>query len=296
MPTKQNISKVRFIINPISGRGKNKNIPLLIGKILDRTKFSHEIYFTQSQADATRLSREAKDRGMDLVIAVGGDGTVHEVGKALIGSNTALGIIPTGSGNGLARHCGIPCDPVKAIKLINEMKTSTIDTVKINGDHFLNMAGIGFDAYIAKKFSIDIKRGFFTYVKLVMRHFFSYKCQDYKLIIDGKNIEKKAFLISFANSSQYGNNICISPKAKIDDGLLDIAILRPFPLVSTPMMLLQLLSSKFDSSKYLDIIPAKDVTVEGGPFHTHLDGEPVTSKDSLHLSVLPSSLKLVCNL
>jgi diacylglycerol kinase (ATP) len=296
MPTTPNIFKVRFIINPISGKGKNKGIALLIGKTLDRTKFSHEICFTQSQADATRLSREAKSKGMDLVVAVGGDGTVHEVGKALIGSNTVLGIIPTGSGNGLARHCGIPCDPVKAIKLINEMKTRTIDTVKINGDHFLNMAGIGFDAFIAKKFSLDIKRGFFTYLKLVMKHFFDYKCQDYKLVIDGKKVEQKAFLISFANSSQYGNNIRISPQAKIDDGLLDIAILRPFPLASTPVMLYQLLSSKIDNSKYLEIIPAKEVTVEGGPFHTHLDGEPVTARNHLHLSVLPSSLKLVCNL
>lgn len=296
MPTRPNIFKVRFIINPISGNGKNKDIALLIGKILDRTKFTHEICFTQSQADATRLSREARDKGMDLVVAVGGDGTVHEVGKALIGSNTALGIIPRGSGNGLARHCGIPCEPVKAIKLINQMKMRPIDTVKINGDHFLNMAGIGFDAYIAKKFSLDIKRGFFTYLKLVMKHFFSYKCQDYKLIIDGKKMEQKAFLISFANSSQYGNNIRISPKAKIDDGLLDVVILHPFPLISTPRLIFQLLSSKIDQSKYVEIIPGKEIIVEGGPFHTHLDGEPVTSKNNLNLTVLPFSLNLVCNL
>ncbi len=291
--TNTNISKIRFIVNPVSGNGKNKDIDILIGKTLDRKKFSHEICFTQGPGDATRLSREAKDKAIDIVVAVGGDGTVHEVGKALIGSNTALGIIPTGSGNGLARHCGISCNPKKAIELINKMTIHSIDTVKINEDHFLNMAGIGFDAMIAKKFAQDGRRGFFTYLKLTVNSFFSYKSFDYKFTIDGKEMNETAFLISFANSSQYGNNIRISPKAKIDDGFLDVAILKPFSWLSLPLLSVQLLTSNIDKSKYLHIIPGKEVIVEGGPFHIHLDGEPATSQDKIHLTIIPSSLKLV---
>lgn len=296
MHTTKNISKVRFIVNPISGNGKNKGIGTLIEKTLDHSQFSHEICFTKMQGDATRLCREAQDKGMDLVVAVGGDGTVHEVGKALIGSSTVLGIIPTGSGNGLARHCGIPCDPIKAIELINHMTIRTIDTVEINGDHFLNVAGIGFDAHIAKKFSEHGMRGFFTYMKLVFKEFFSYKGQDYVLKIDGKEIAQRAFMISFANSTQFGNNIRISPKAKINDGLLDVAILSPFPLWSIPLMLLQLFTSNIDKSKYLNIFFGKEVIIEGGPFNAHLDGEPVTLEMNIHLKVVPASLKLICNL
>ena len=293
LPTNTNISKARFIVNPISGNGKNKDIDILIGKYIDRSKFSHEICWTRREGDASKLSKEAKEMGIDVVVAVGGDGTVHEVGNALIGSNTALGVIPTGSGNGFARHCGIPCNPKQAIELLNKASVHQVDTVKINEDHFLNMAGIGFDAHIAHEFSKNEGRGFLNYLKLVLKNFQSYKPNEYKLTIDGKEMHRHAFLISFANSSQYGNNVLISPKSKIDDGLFETVILKPFSWISIPYLLTQLLTSNINHSKCMEIISGKEVIIDGGPFQLHLDGEPAVSHDKIHLTIHPLSLKVL---
>jgi diacylglycerol kinase (ATP) len=291
----KNTSKVLFIINPASGNGKNKAISSIIENTIDRAKFNYEIKYTTKQGDASKFSSEACLNEYDMVIAVGGDGTVHEVGIPLIGSNTALGIIPTGSGNGLARHCKIPCNSKKAMDVINRMQIQRIDTIKINEDHFLHMACIGFDAHIAKKFSEYGKRGFLSYLKVSIKEFFAYKSQKYHLVIDGIASTHQAFLISFANSAQYGNNILISPQAKIDDGLLDVAVLRPFPFMSIPFLALQLFTGNINKSKYLKIIPCKTIEIVGGPFKAHLDGEPVTFEKNIQMSVFPASLRLCSN-
>ncbi len=294
MPQLKSISKICFIINPISGKGRAKGIAELIEKYLDKSKFTYEILYTTAKGDATRLSKDASEKGLDLVIAVGGDGTVHEVGKALIHTNTALGIIPAGSGNGLALHCNIPTDPKKAIELINRMTLHDIDTIQVDMDHYLNMAGIGFDAHIAWRFAEHGKRGLFNYIKLILFDYFSYKNNEYNLTIDGKTISRQSFLISFANSAQYGNNFRISPHSKINDGYLDVVILHPFSTWSAPSMLFNLLRSQ--PSKYIEIIPAKEVIIHGGPFKAHMDGEPATFNKDACLKINPNSLKLLCEI
>jgi len=218
--------KIRFIVNPISGVGRQKIIEKLIDEQLNRTLFDYEIVYTKASKHATELAKEALANNCHIVVAVGGDGSVNEIAKGLVGSNTSIAIIPTGSGNGLARHLQIPLDLKKAMALINASKKTTIDTIQLNEETFVNVAGVGFDAHIGWEFAKFGKRGLLSYIKLILRELPKYKAQDFELIIDGKSIHQKAFLISFANGSQWGNNAHIAPLADAADGFMDIAILK----------------------------------------------------------------------
>ena len=217
-----------FIVNPISGVGRQKVIEKLIDLHLDRTLFDFEIVYTKAAKHATEIAKQAVADNFNILVAVGGDGSVNETAKALIGSNTAMAIMPTGSGNGLARHLKIPLDLKKAMKIINTAKETRIDTIQFNNETFINIAGVGFDAHIGWEFAKFGKRGLSSYLKIIMREFPKYKAKDFELTIDGKTVQKKAFLISFANGSQFGNNAHIAPQADVADGVMDIAILNDF--------------------------------------------------------------------
>src|ERR1051325_8729292 len=213
---------ILFIVNPISGVGRQKVIEKLIDRYLDKKKYEPSIAYTRARAHAIALASEAAQNDFDVVVAVGGDGSVNETGKGLVGTNTGMAILPTGSGNGLARHLGIPMKLEKAMQVINEGRIMSIDTVKMNNERFFGMAGIGFDAHIGWEFARFGKRGFSSYVKFFLREFPGYRAQKYELTLDGKKIEREALLISFANGSQYGNNAAIAPNADIGDGLMDV--------------------------------------------------------------------------
>lgn len=221
-----------FIVNPISGIGRQKVIEKLIDEQLDRTLFDYEIAYTKAAKHAIELSKDAALRNIDIVVAVGGDGSVNETAKGLVNTNSALAIIPTGSGNGLARHLNIPLNLKKAMQVINKGKQTAIDSIQMNDETFVNVAGIGFDAHIGWEFAKFGKRGFSSYIKVITREFPKYKAQDFELIIDGNKVTKNAYLISFANGSQWGNNAYIAPTADISDGEMDIAILRDFKLMN----------------------------------------------------------------
>ncbi|MCK6649852.1 MAG: YegS/Rv2252/BmrU family lipid kinase, partial [Bacteroidia bacterium] len=214
--------KICFIVNPVSGIGRQKVIEKLIDQLLDRTLFEYEIQYTKAAKHATELAKDAALRNFDIVVAVGGDGSVNETAKGLIGTKTAMAIIPAGSGNGLARHLKIPIDIKKAMEVINMGVISTVDSIRFNDETFVNVAGIGFDAHIGWEFAKFGKRGFSSYLKVIMREFPKYKARKYELEIDGKTIYPEAFLISFANGSQWGNNAYIAPTADISDGIMDI--------------------------------------------------------------------------
>ena len=227
--------EILFIVNPISGTGKQKKLNKNLEKTLNYSLFNPTIVYTQHAGHATEMSREAIGR-YKYVIAVGGDGTVNEVVKALTGSETTMGIIPVGSGNGLARHLNIPMDMDEAIKVINKQLTERIDTVKINNELSVNVSGVGFDAHVAHKFAKNGKRGSIPYVKIAATEFQHYKTQAYKIVADGKPMFRNAFMISLANSAQFGNNALISPEAKIDDGLVDICIVRKPNALELPIV------------------------------------------------------------
>ena len=242
--------KIRFITNPISGTGKQKGIEAVIKKYLT---FSYDIVYTQKGGDATMLSQKAiKDR-IDIVVAVGGDGTVNECAKALIGSNVAMGVIPCGSGNGFAYHLGMEKDIKKAILQLNTSIISTIDSCTANEEKFVNVSGIGFDAHIANLFANNSKRGFVNYLRLIIKEL-SYQPKRYKIEYNNTKREVKSYLIAFANASQYGNDFEISPFAKLDDGLIDFVIVKAFTKWKIPFFLLRVAKGKVHLSKNVEII------------------------------------------
>ena len=285
-------AKLIFIINPISG-GKDKGyLPSLIEKYF--AKGSYEAVFTENPEHATQLTYEGIEKGFTDFIAVGGDGTVNEVAKALIGTTHNLGIVPYGSGNGLARHNNIPLNTEKALELIQNYTVKRIDTCTLNNMPFINMSGVGFDAHIGKLFAQSKGRGLSTYVSTTINEFMHYKSQHYTIHIDGKMYDKDAFLISFANSSQYGNNAFIAPNADMQDGLLDICIMKPFPTFEIIDLGFKLFTKNIDKSHYVETIQASEIIVEReNAGEIHVDGEPFDTGKTLRIKVVPHSLNLL---
>lgn len=286
--------EIVFIINPRSGTQSKERVVELIHQHLDPEKFKIRIEFTQRPAHATQLAWQAASDRVAYVIAVGGDGTMNEVARALVHSPTALGILPMGSGNGLARHLQIPIDTVKALQRINQERCITIDTCTLNGKPFFCTAGVGFDAYIGRVFSMQKTRGFGTYLRTAVQEFFGYQPTNYRLNWNGKTIEKKAFVISFANAAQYGNNAFIAPGADISDGLMDISIIRPFPVTTALGIGVRLFGKTLHLSPYVDTIRTNEITVTSdAPHLIHVDGEPFEVDDQLTVKLKPLSLKVL---
>ncbi len=286
--------KILFVINPISGGRAKYNFPEKIDKYLDKTKFEYECVFTENHGHGSVLAAEAIKNGADILVAVGGDGTINEVASEVDGTDKLMGIIPFGSGNGLARSLGIPVGDVQAIRRINNFHVSKIDTGTFNGKKFFNMAGVGFDAQISSRFAENIKRGLINYIKIVFSEVSNYDCQDYHLTIDGKEYEFKAFMISIANSSQYGNNAHISPFASLEDGLLDICIVKPFPLYIFPALALRMFRKNSHKSNYLEIIQGRKIVItRSHEAAVHLDGDPFSMGTILNIGVNTHSLNIL---
>lgn len=286
---------IRFIVNPASGssRSRSKDVAQLIDQYLDKTVFIPEITFSSAPGQSFILSREAADQGIDIVVAVGGDGSVNEVAKGLTGYNVTLGIIPIGSGNGLARHLNIPMDISKAIEILNFGKTMLIDTVSINDNQFISIAGVGFDALVADKFAQSETRGFLTYFRIATRAYPFYKPKKYELDIDGKIIKRRALFISFANSDQFGYNTTIAPNADITDGLIDVCIVQKIPMFKAPLIAHLLLAKKIDQSSYVEIIKARQVFLRRRKNEViNIDGEPVLLSRNLSLKVNHLALRV----
>jgi len=231
-----------------------------------------------------------------LVVAVGGDGTVNEVARGLIGSKCHMGIVPMGSGNGLARHLRLPIKTKEAIEIINEHKIQNIDTATLNGEYFVNVAGIGFDAHIAHMYAGTKKRGPLPYAKMATLEFPKYKSKKYDVIIEGKSYKLKAFLISFANSAQFGNNAYISPHAIINDGLLDVCLMSDFPKVEAGQLAIKLFNKRMDKSKYMKIIRGTTIKViSKESIKGHIDGEPINLPNEIEVKVNQGSLNVIYN-
>ncbi|PJJ83733.1 diacylglycerol/lipid kinase family protein [Mucilaginibacter auburnensis] len=285
--------KVLFIINPISGGKKKDDVPGQIARFLDKTLFEATIIFTTGVAHARHAAAEAVGT-YDVVVAVGGDGTVNETAAGLVGSQVVLGIIPCGSGNGLSRFLQIPMNIKEAILNLNEMRVEAIDSAEANGMPFFNVAGLGFDAHIGHVFADGKKRGFLRYAKSALTEILNYQSHTYYLTIDGVNYAQKAFILSIANSSQYGNNAHISPKASVQDGSLDVCIVKPFPLYRFPELVVRMFTKTADGSSFVQIIKGQNITVKrdfAGPMH--LDGEPVTMGALVDIKVKPGTLNVI---
>ncbi len=281
-----------IIINPISGTRNKDFVVNLIDRHLSQEEFDYGIVYTEGPGHATELAKAAADDGFDLVIAAGGDGTVHETAVGLIHSHTALGIIPVGSGNGLGRHLHIPTHVAKAIKLLSDCASTKIDVCTANGHPFFNVAGVGYDAKIARKFAKLPTRGFKSYISSVLKEWRSYKPKKYKLITNDLEIKKRAFLISIANGSQFGNNAWIAPNAKLNDGLMDICILKEFNVLAVPMLAYQLFNKAIDESAYTESLKTDSLIIKQKSKRAHLDGEPYKLGKTIEFKVLPKALNI----
>lgn len=283
-------TRIRFIINPISGVNSKHNLPALIETYLNLDRFDYDIVFTEYRKHAEAIAKQSIQEKIDIVCAVGGDGSVHEVGTALIGSKTHLAIIPAGSGNGLARHLNISLDPIKAIRNINDMNLIHMDTVLVNDKPFLNTGGYGFDALIAKKFEEGKQRGFLSYIKLVFREFFKYNPVNVSVDVNGQIKSMPVMLCTIANASEFGNGFCVSPKSDVTDGKIELFLLKPFRFWSIPLLVFQFFRRKTHRSRFAEIISFEKAKIHLTKNMAHYDGEPFDVKNELHVQVVPKSL------
>ncbi len=287
-----NKENLLFLINPISGGKSKKRMLTIIEKYLDHSQFDYEILMTQYAGHAAVVLEE-RDKLEETVIAVGGDGTVNEIAKVLVGTKKAMGIIPQGSGNGLARHLNISLNPVRAIQQLNQSIKTPIDTAALNGHFFVSIAGVGFDSLIAQKFTSSSSRGFLGYASLVLKEYFKFKEQEYRLILDGKEKMVNAAFISFANSNQFGYNTVIAPHAHIADGLLEVCMMRKPRLFQIPSILFKVWTKKAHQSKLLEIIQAKSIVLQPNLLQfANVDGESIEVGEKIEISLQPNSLFL----
>ncbi|MBP3763664.1 MAG: diacylglycerol kinase family lipid kinase [Bacteroidales bacterium] len=286
--------KTVIIVNPISGIGRQKKIEKILKDNLNQDLFDYTVRYTEHIHHGTTLAREAADQGADCVVAVGGDGSVNDVVQGIRGSNTRLGIIPCGSGNGLARTLKLPLTPALAVRVLNQQHEMAIDAIEINGRHLsVNASGVGFDAYIARLMHAAKTRGLAAYTNLFLREYTSYRNQDYTLTVDGRTLVRNAWLIAVANSQQYGNNLTVAPKAKLDDGLMDITILDRIPpdhlAITVPLAFTKL----FDLSGHVEMLKARDVLIEGNlDKWVNIDGEGENIGKSIHFVMQPGAVPL----
>ena len=285
-----------MLINPISGTRDKKGICDLTASSLKAVGIDLEITETQYKGHGAELAREAAGAGMDMVVAAGGDGTVNEVASVLMHSDTALGIIPCGSGNGLARSLGLPMDFDAAIDIIARNRPTAIDCGVADGLPFFCTFGMGFDAVVTEKFASGERRGKMQYVRSALMEFINFTPDSYALEIDGEVYTEEALLIAVCNTPQYGNNAYIAPRASLTDGFLDVTVVRNGPIFQQAMAGLGLLSGQIDRNRYVDTFKAKEVKIirlKDGP--AQIDGEPLTLGRKVNIHCEHSCLKVLGN-
>ena len=294
MSTDAKKESILFLVNPKSGVGGKKRIPQMVERYIDHNRYDADIRFTEYAGHAYELAKDAVARGIDAVVAVGGDGTVNEVGRALVHTATAMGVLPCGSGNGFARHLGIPIGTKKSIEFINKAESVFVDYGKINGHPFFCSCGVGFDALVSSDFAKGNSRGVFNYIKKSLIDWVTYKPETYLIETDSIKKEFEAFVIACGNASQYGNNAYIAPFASMRDGLITVSILSPFNTFEVPMMAAHLFTHTFDESNHMTGLVTSWMRVvreKAGP--VHYDGEPFLMDKELYVEMVPAGLKVL---
>ena len=287
------MKNIAFIVNPISGTKAKNRVAKLIRELLDLQQFAPTVVVTEYAGHATQLAQQFAMEDYYAVVAVGGDGTINEVASGLIGTNTALGIVPNGSGNGFARHLDISTRMNRAIEMLNSSEVISVDYGLVNNLPFFSTCGVGFDAIVAQDFS-DSSRGFKGYVQSIFKDLFQYKPETYHLKGEGIDMTTTAFLVNFANASQWGYDAYIAPKASVQDGWLDIAIVSEFPMTAAAGLALSLFTKNIDEKLHMNTIRAKELTLtrtSEGPMH--IDGTPVMMPAELHVKIVEEGLKVL---
>jgi len=288
--------RIVFIINPHSGTQAKKEVPELIGTYLDKEKFAYNVCFTEYAGHAVEICHRCVEDSTDIVVAVGGDGTINEVARSVVHSDTALAIMPCGSGNGLARHLGIPLDMKKAIKIINRCNIEALDYGVVNGLPFFCTCGMGFDAFISYKFAAAGRRGPMTYLENILKEGLKYKPEIYEVTDDTGTHKYNAFLIACANASQYGNNAYIAPQATMTDGLMDVIIMEPFDVFEAPQISIDMFNKTLDKNSRIKTFKAKSIHIhrtEQGVIH--FDGDPIMTGKDIDVRIEPQGIKIITN-
>jgi diacylglycerol kinase (ATP) len=289
------VKNVLFIVNKYAGAGYQ---PQVEGRILTAcAKFDVEctIEFTSGPGHATDLAKEGSKKNFDIVVAVGGDGTLNEVARGLLNSKTPMGIIPKGSGNGLARHLGISMKMDKALEQLLTGKAVKMDTFRLNGKLSLNVSGIGFDGHIANLFAKKKRRGFWTYARLVTLHYINFKEFTAELELEDHAFTRHtAFMIAIANASQYGNNAQVAPQASITNNSLQTAILKKVPAQRGFRFAYQMFTGRLKTGKDYACLTMNNGTIKvDQPTAYHVDGEPCGHATEFKIEILPHSLQMI---
>jgi len=286
--------KICFIVNPFSGtRTGTHSLVRLIENSVKSAGREYAVVYIQGPGDGARLSREAVAQGFDLVVAAGGDGTVNAVGQGLVHTPATLAIIPAGSGNGFARTLGIPLNQQAALRQLLSPRIMQSDAGRINGRYFFNMAGIGLDAAIGKSFEQYGSRGLLTYFLAGTKTFFTYKPALISMHYDGGRLSCSPLVVSIANGPQYGSGAIIAPRARVDDGILDVCILEKLPAWRTAANVYRLFNGTIDRMKGYSSFQTSALTIERPePGLIHVDGEPCMEQARLEIKVLPKALQV----
>ena len=288
--------RIVFVVNPISGTQGKKAILKWIDERLDQSIYDYSIVKTEYAGHATQIAANAVQEKVDVVVAIGGDGTINEIARSLVHTNTALGIIPCGSGNGLARHLRIPMEPKAAIDVLNRGHELCIDYGKINNIPFFCTCGVGFDAFISLKFADSGKRGLLTYLENTLHESLTYQPETYEIENEEGTMKYKAWLIACGNASQYGNDAYIAPQASLTDGLMDVTIMEPFTVLDVPSSSFQLFNKTIDQNSRVKTMRAKKIKIHRvNDGVMHFDGDPLMAGKELEVEIVPAGLRVIAS-
>lgn len=286
--------RLRLIINPISGTRDKDDVVAVANAILQPAGFEVEPVWTQGRGDATRFATEAVAHGFYGVLVAGGDGTINEVARGLKGSNVAMGIIPCGSGNGLARHLGLKMEVEASLDVVKEDNVIAVDYGTVNEMPFFCTFGVGFDAAVSERFAREPRRGRVSYIRSAVREFLNFAPEDYTISLpDGTVLTEKAFLVAVCNASQYGNNAYIAPNASITDGLFDVTIVHSGSPLTTALVGLDLMTGFIDHNMLIDRFRANALSIKrNAPGPMHIDGEPMVSPSEMSIKCHHGELRM----
>lgn len=287
--------KIYLIINKFAGhKRKHTNEVYEMVSGIQNANLEMEYAYTNHRGHASELALKAVESGFDLIVAVGGDGTVNEVARSLAGTNVPMGIIPRGSGNGLARELGIPMSLKKSVQTLINGKPKTIDVCAVKKQHYLCTAGLGFDAQVAAHMARAHKRGFWRYVQITISESLSFKPFHVKMEMDGKLIDEPVFLVTFANARQFGNNAFIAPNADIADGLIDVVVVKPFSKIFLPVFGVGLFAGYIPKLPFVKNFKAEKVVIHSaGTGIYHFDGEPGEISFPAGITIEPQQLSII---
>ena len=286
-------TSIAFIVNPLSGTDRVKALENLIFENLDKNIFEIEIVFTKYAGHATLLSKELAQKNTNIIVAVGGDGTVNEVASALVNSKSILAILPKGSGNGLARACKIPLNTSKALQIILKQDSIKIDVGFANEKYFFSNTGVGFDAFVSKQCKNEKNRGIKMYLQKSIQAFINYQPENYLIEIDEKTYNTKAFMISIANGNEFGYGFKIAPTASLSDGLLDIMIIEPLTLLTATTVSFNAWKGNIHQHSKVTHLQGKSIKINNNLMDCfQIDGDAVELNKNLEIKILPKALNI----